>query len=813
MSKNKLLVIATVLIFALVAIACEKSHDKDKEKPNAKGAKIDLSGGYGADTVGSIGGKGGTLDVSWDGSGGVKFLREGYIDTSFNLPDYPGDVDFGAVEWDAVTSTVVNVYESDSKVAKAAVVNGEYHMHFYDQTLYIRAGNVDVPVTGLKIEKGVKITLGLNGSYSEICADAAALNFEKDVEILGTLTAENLFDGGCSFTRNDIEVTSLDMGALSLFSDDHIFIRKHGLVTTEGESAVATGEKGGDGGAIYLGGFEGFFSDGDVLANGADGAGYMGGGNGGMRGRYSSGVNLQSWASFVNTGLIDASGGSDTGYGLGGNGAEVALISNNILWNAGDVFANGGAGGEKNYGGSASEYGITMAGFQGSVFNRGDLSANGGDGGYGGGFGGRIEIDGGNGGFMKPKHKSGARFTSWGGGIGDVINSGNIEFSGGDTLINGYGGYAGHVLIQSWGGQIKSDGRIEGKGGDGENYPGRNGGYLSLTQYPGEKGTGLEPPGDGVKYTNHGDLVIANDIILSGGDGTIAGYGGSVSAREMWSMYGNPLTATAKFVGFNLFDLNGGDGYSGGMGGYFQTFTYSAYIANSNQPAGPIVNRVDVEANGGLSEANTIGAYYGGNGGSLEFKTIGNSPFKIQKDAPSSTESAIWDETYVVNSGDIELNGSDGYYAGMPGHAFLYGYYFVKNSGKISANGGAGIGLGSIGSSGGSVQLVSVFKSVNLGSIAVNGGGGDIYVGSGGILTLKGGERAINTGNLDAVGGDSADSVGGSGGVVYLTGLTKKSFNTGKIDVRNGAGPEPGLIGHIYFDLVNVTPPDGTLGF
>ena len=876
MVRNKLLVIVAVLILAFAFIACEKSNDEGKGKGNVKGKMIDVRGGEASDTVG---GDGGGIYIDWSGAGGVKFLREGDIDTSFDLPKYPENFDCGdvclEVDVDGPT-TVVNVYIDDIDVGKPAVATGEYHLHYDSLPVIYRFDGVeDEVVTGLIIEKGAKLTLGLNsvpplGS----CYTAANVMFTNDVKILGTLTVMDLTTayGEGTVLRHGLPATAKDKGSLILAANQ-LFIGKNGLVTAGGDNAGDGQGRGGDGGGLVLQGFSGVFSDGDLDCAGGDSADSVGG-NGCVMSEFptpsksmmqpmpiffSGAALISSMGVLENTGDIYASGGDSADSTGGDAGDVVELLAGTMLWNTGDLYANGGNGGAAGNGGDGGEvilqtgFGVTSkpgdksvtgpGGMGGSIWNRGDLYSNGGDGGLGGGNSNEILIGAGG---MVPRKPSDKAAVAFGvpigmGGMGNIVNSGDLEMNGGDALSDGRGGYAGEAFFSCSGGMIKTDGRIEGIGGDGTDSAdsvgggvGGGGGVLYFVMSFGSLGYDIpknaDINGDSIIDTygdkNHGDLTVANNIILTGGNGASGGDGGIVVVDDWASSVGDPMPATARFIGFNLFDLNGGGGPTGGDGGEFGVETYSAYIAGANQPTGPIVNRVDVEANGGDS-ADSIG----GDGGELYFDTVGTEFDKLAAN-DSDLDTTIWEGTYVVNSGSVELNGgaADSVGGGDGGEAYMFGYYFSKNSGRIVANGGEGTGLQSSGGNGGFIELISPFKAVNLGSLKVNGGDGVVFGGdAGGTMgippitkdqkdglfggvELNGGERAINTGNIDAIGG-AADSVGGDGGVVYLTGQTHKSINTGTIDVRGGKALTDGLIGHIYFDLIDVTPDDGTIGF
>ena len=430
MSKNKVIIVVAVLALAFGMMACKSSGDgHNKGKATASGKTINLNGGNG--TTGE-GGDGGTLYFYWYSLGGIKLLKEGEEpDTSFAIPNYPEYVDLGATSgWEVDASYSVQDYPAG---VDTAVDPGEYHTHKQISTLWQRnaGGTADGAVTGVRIARGVTLTINPNmSSGGTACQEWAYIELDNDLEILGTLTANNLTRGlDCTATpevRHGANALPADIASLD-FRAQTIFIRPSGFVTTAGADATAAGNRGGDGASIYLWADAGIINEGDMDASGGDGSASIGGDGGREASSGAAGIELNTDGAIVNKGQMDASGGNGT---VGGDAGYVYLTtssSGTFVYNTGDLYANGGEG-STGVGGAANY--IELESYYSSCFNRGNLQANGGDGAKGGGAGYWIYLYGGN---------------SW--LVSDMYNSGALEVNGGDALTNGDGGDAGGMQL------------------------------------------------------------------------------------------------------------------------------------------------------------------------------------------------------------------------------------------------------------------------------------------------------------------------------------------------------------------------------
>ena len=781
MSKNKVIIVVAVLALAFGMMACKSSSSGHggHGKATASGKTINLNGGNAS--TGS-GGSGGDLDIyPWYGLGGIKILKEGEAPkTDFTVPNYPEVVDLGTAGWEVDTSTSVMSYLDDS-----TVVANQYHTHFGVNTLFQRnAGNTaDITITGLKVDKNVTLQFFPNyNNWDTPCFDYVDIYFTNDIEILGTLTVTDLTKGqNCAGTPElhyGIAAIDRDKVALQLESDGKMFIRPSGLISTAGDDATVTNTRGGDGGYMYLWADEGMINEGLLDNSGGDGLGTGDGGYGAIRGSGNQdGLDFETDGTLINKGLIDGSGGDGED---GGGAGFLYLWADGFIFNTGDLNANGGTGSTAGEGGDANY--VELETYYGSVYNSGKMLANGGNGGLGGGTGNSAEL------YSSDDDES----------VGDIINSGFLQVNGGNALSNGDGGDAGDIYLYMYGGTTQSSGKIEGIGGYGLGTGNTGGAGGDMYVYAGF--------GYGYWYSynvQHDDVVISNDIALNGGDGP--GGGGDGGDIEIWdeaAYYPTELTAQLKLVGFNKIEGNGGEGASGGGGGGVGAWTYDAVFYTYDecyqyQSAGPIISNTIIDVNGGegLSAA-------GGDAGEVYFSQYFDS---------SDYDYANMDEnSYTEISGDILANGGDGVTTGGDGGDIgIDGWYFMKNSARIRADGG----VGATGGVGGEVDLsASNREAVNNGGISLNGGPGTTLGGEGGTIYLNGGTRTVNNGNLALRGGD-ATTTGGEGGEAYLTGTRTPVKNYGTIDVRGGTGTTPGLLGVIFLDMFNVTPTDGTLGF
>lgn len=632
----------------------------------AVGNKTIVANG-GSATFGN-GGAGGGIDI--DVYGDVKVRNSGTLNTSFTIPTY--DYHFGA---NGVTVSADTTVEVVTEVPAA----GTLFMNADDPNLYLSDGETGIPVTGLKVNSGVTLTLQSN--YDGY----AYLGFEQSVEINGTVTVAAEGDG------------------LYLYSGSLMMIGKNGVVTTRPATA------GADAGFIYLYAYgtlinKGLIDTGGAAATEAEDQG----GNAGPVFLYSD------YGFLYNTGTILAVGGNSAAWG-GGNGGNVELVAySNSIFSSGDINSSGGnssAGG-----GGSGNYISFYAGseYMGHLVVSGHLTAN-------GGSGAGTDGDGGAGGYIYLENNG-----------GKLWSSATVSTRGGASAAS-YGGDAGYYYIYSdygydyeWDNYtetegIKLTGNIDCSGGDGVLGGGAANWVYIYNSYSGYG----NPPYPAV------ELIGYKNFTLNGGAGANGGQGGYyyIYTYNWWTNYDsvgyifNSVPVTLNGGEASGIDVGAGRGASGwgGEGGYvyFETADYSAHDKVT------VTNKGAIEAVGGAGT-------YGGNSGSVLFYgydgVTNNAAINVQGgagtvDAGYSSYVEFYSSYDVVNTGAIKGVGGYGGESGNLGcDVYMFAVGQVINSAAINANGGDS---GGTGGDGGYIDLWSQQDPTkNTGKLTVFGGDG-----------------------------------------------------------------------------------------
>ncbi|PKN16297.1 MAG: hypothetical protein CVU66_01450 [Deltaproteobacteria bacterium HGW-Deltaproteobacteria-23] len=494
------------------------------------------------------------------------------------------------------------------------------------------------------------------------------------------------------------------------------------------------------------------------------------GGNAGSIYLYADGV-------VINRGIVDASGADATAAGVnGGSAGDAELDADTFLYNTGSVLANGGnatdgSGGHANW--------VGLYAYSASLFNSGIVQGSGGNGGNGkGGSSYGIDLYGGD------------------GYMGHTIVGGTFAFNGGKGT-NGDGGDAGYLYFENQAGKLWVNAKVSAVGGDSTTGQGGDGNWFELYgDYGYDYGWG--------NYTDSMGIRLAGTIDLSGGNGaTGGGSGDELEFYNSYSGYGPPPKIVAEMVGFANLNMNGGDGASGGEGGWFEIYTYYWYDGSSYLPVGAIANEASATLKGGNGNMAATGKS-GGQGGWVDFETY-------NYDSHDGTMT-------LTNSGSFDVSGGKGYDGGRGGGVYMYGYDKLTNSGAITAKGGDATNEGGWGMWW-DVEFYSSYDIVNSG--AINGTGGDGAIGGGcedGIYMYAGGQ-VKNSGALAAAGGNALVGSNGNGGdaqwaEVDLFSELLPTVNSGAITVAGGAKDGTGTAGKkgtIWFDWVDVTPASGKI--
>jgi len=504
---------------------------------------IVMTGGKGATSEGGMGGQisltanAGDVTVSW----------AGLVDTLFTTLAAP-EIDLGAVPWTVTQNYTLDVYTDTTDADNNAAV-GDYLLFTSNQFIHRKDGtSVYTEVTGLNVNPGVTLTLGLNVSTGGAGGeDTAMIWFTGDMVIQGVVKPKTLDTGnigGPVETIDGAPATNRDAGTVRLSAYDII---NSGLVDARGADATVAGERGGYGGVIDIVSGDILYNTGKVDSSGGDGR------NGGDGGFAATAYGLSAETSFssaggfiINRGEVRAEGGDGAN---GGNGGAVHFNCVYDIYNTGGIYTDGGNGSNGNGGSGGDIYGgLPLPILEGSyLYLGGVISANGGsatDAGASGPFqagaGGMVEF---NAGFK-------------------IINIAWIVSKGGDGLVNATGGDGGDLLITKYNSfsRVFQNAILQLDGGD-SNAVGSSGGR-----------------GGDVDITSITGVDLAGAIYSSGGNGDLGGRGGRlrVTAGEV------------ALLGYAHCNLDGGDGVPGGSGGQVNVSAndYSIWQPNLNASAG-----------------------------------------------------------------------------------------------------------------------------------------------------------------------------------------------------------------------------------
>jgi hypothetical protein len=501
---------------------------------------------------------------------------------------------------------------------------------------------------------------------------------------------------------------------------------------------------------------------------------------------------------YVGSGTIDTAG-----HNAGQNGGNVFLYATLAIQQQGQIRTAGaatasgqaGAGGAvelyagaalENIGGIDTAGGAATSGRGGnggyidlvgyySLRNAGRLSSIGGAGAAGGGIGGWIWLE---------------VYTE-----GDLRSAGEIVSSGGDSS-GGAGGHGGEVDIYAYGGSIRNNAAISAGGGEGEGGHGGNGGYIIFGTFQGWNVA--TPPGD---------ILVSGNLNTSGGSSGPTGNGGNGGSIDFY--IGNYAEANADLeqnqqlalLGYQSLAAGGGAGNYGGSGGTLQMLCDNGYVN-----PGPLTNEAEIITRGGSVAA-----------GAVILPAHGGAAGDVYLEAYADPLNAANSKgTKLSNVGGVDATGgegleSDGTYdwAGGAGEVLFYGAEGLSNRGEIVARGGDDRGndegVTGFGGKGGWITLMADGPLINSGRVDAGGGDGQYRGGNAGYIYLLGRQSLSNTGDSHARGGNARTSLfgslGGAGGWVDigLLGGTGNVNNSGSVFVQGGAGSMPGVNGEYKY--------------
>jgi hypothetical protein len=690
---------------------------------------------------------------------------------------YPDNppIKLGIVAMDVCSNLTVDCYATQGG-AQAAVADGGYYLVFSDANLYLRDSvGSDQVVTGIHIRSGCTLTLGLNYNYGGNTGCDYAYVYVPD----------DIKIEGALKTKDLLNGGNPIGGALTPdvrhgegSAND---IDKGGLELSCNNLLITTL------GSIDLSGTDA------TVAN-------TRGGDGGWTWLYTYGA-------FIH-GTINSTGGNGLGTGIGGDGAaywggtdEIYIWSDGLIVNTATLDASGGNG---STGGDA---GYVYLDAYTNICNTGTLKSNGGtgttgDGGDGNAFyfnsdygsicnSGKIEGNGGNstdgdGGNAFEVYMEAGDY----GYIGQILNSGSIEASGGSST-NGAGGHGAYAYWETYGADIISIGSIDLSGGNAPAGTAGDGGDMDFYPYEGyDEGYG--------EYTPAGSVVLAGNINLSGGDGDTGGSGGYVyidATHYDLEYHENPYGVY--LYGYATISCAGGDGDSGGSASFIYILTYNYVETDDNYRApGPISVAANLDLHGGIGNGATG---TGGDGSYYYVETYENETY--------------FNETSTfAHVGNVNVSGGNGGSSGGDaGWVYLYGWADVSFEGNVNGSGGDGTGTNASGGEGiDDFELYSSFNVRFVGALDASGGAatGTGTGGTGGEAYLYAGGQVYSRAAYNAGGGDAnlSTGTGGNGGYIDLFSEMFPTSHSGAVDVCGGVGNTEGSEGTFRIDWTYYTP-------
>lgn len=435
---------------------------------------------------------------------------------------------------------------------------------------------------------------------------------------------------------------------------------------------------------------------------------------------YYAGSYLGAYLEFDNDIVIDGTLKTGTGYNyiyfynadsysnnivVTGNVTTSGADEGWVWFAAGKHFYNSGtidaSGGDNATGDGYKSYGIYIYAYTGSVYSRDTLKANGGNGGNGAG-GDAYYI------YLYGGYNEDNSVDPINGG--SVIVSGTIEAKGGNGT-GGNGGSNGYSEFNTYGGDMKVNASFNISGGNAT----------------GTGHTGGAPYGAwfycyGEDYRDVGVCQISGVFNVSGGNGDTGGDGGYVGVSSQADDNAQGLAPDVEFLGFDDINVSGGDGTTQGGNANssyaYNLYTYATYNddLSVDLPAKAIISEANVTAKGGNASAS---GGIGGTGGYVGLATDYDSQYRTTI-------------TTVTQSGTIDNSGGNATASGGIGgnsyKIFLgsgnYGWCWnVTTTGNLISNGGNGALQGG---NGGFIDLTSDNTDTvyTLANLSVAGGTG-----------------------------------------------------------------------------------------
>jgi len=709
-------------------------------------------------------------------------------DASFTVPTNEPTPYFGAEKLTVSSNLTLDVYV-DTATANASTTVGTYYLTLGSSSVYRNATPLAPVVTGLEVQAGVTLTLGLNYNWGGSGAgqDNCYVWFDEDIVINGTVTVKDLTTGTVGGAPVDTAYTSAttattaDKGSLDIECDYNFFMGTTGRIDTSGDDATAANTRGGDGGRIYIYGRSGVYIHGGVYADGGNGTGTGIGGSACIYCGNNNDIGIETNNSSEDGGMIVITG-ANTISACGGNGATggdaggIEIYANTYLYNTSPINASGGNGSNGDGGDTRSIY---LYSYYCSLYNSGDVTAVGGN---------ATNGDGGDGAYVEMYACDDDE------GMSNLYNSGDFTIYGGNAT-NGSGGDADEIYVYNEGSGLLVNTGIwlaYGGNGTGSGSTGGDGSDLEIYQYAGDDyGYG--------EYTNNHDIIWTGNIDLHGGNAETGGDGGDIYLDNTdYEGDGDYINGGTYFVGYQAVYADGGDGGTGGNGGYleFETEDAEAFGCYFYTESGLIIYMADFYARGGVATAG-----WGGDGGYVDIEVEGESYYE------ENQVCLIHGDLYL-QGGDGTLGGGDG--IGTSEEFYIYAYHKVEIIGDVYGHGGNATAAGGDGGYGCyyGVDISATYDVVIQGNWYLYGGYA-LTTGSGGdadddYVEIYAGRDLTISGDMQLNGGNSPAGSGGNGGDIYIFSQTWPTLWVGWTwDVSAGTGGTAGNKGETWIDWVN----------
>lgn len=522
------------------------------------------------------------------------------------------------------------------------------------------------------------------------------------------------------------------------------------------------------------------------------------------------------------------------GDGLSLNAAQLYLQTcDNIVVAASGTIDSSGS---DNAAGAGGAGGYLYAPVYGTVVNRGVITSKGGNGTTSGGSGGNINI----------------YSTSYG-----IYNTGTVNASGGNATAGNGGDGGAYIYWDSDYGMSYNSGSMLSVGGNGTTGGG-DGGYIELYSDAvgacvnsgtiNTSGGNATVSGNGGNssqiyiYAYSGTFRVSGTLTAKGGNAPASGTGGTYNdywAVDIENAYSDYISDNYVIgggaVGANI-DVAGGDGGTGGDGAHVYISADQSYYANPGKDTLYVVGYNEINTSGGNGSVNGgagdyieiyssyaedddgywMGSTYnevpliarGGNGTTGTGGAGGGwiDVYEDTYDYPSVVNGTVTWDRTVTNTASVDVRGGDGATGGGTGGQIWF-YAYRKLVNSGSMNAVGGNTTSGTGGAGGEVELWSDDELVNNASINANAGSSTLGGGGDGDYIELYARMTTTSGTLSCNGGNGATTAGDGGYIEIGFGTELPSSVSGSLTVDPGTGAVAGTLGDIWIDGIHTVGP------